>query len=205
MSKIFQHKIFSNYLPSTVYQGAYKFYNKEQLFSHVLQFNIFHHKLKFSFNFTIIIYPFPQWHLRSPISPLPSEGIQYATKSLLIYYFSNFSYHMSKIFQHKIFSNYLYHLQFIKVHINWVSFIIKNNYFRMLCSLIHPITNWNLVSILPLLHIPSPSGTLGVRYLPVSTAIRRYPVCSKTTTHLWPGSIELGQHTTSSVRTVFNS
>ena len=42
-----------NYLLSTVYQGAYKlvlFYNKEQLFSHVLQFNIFHHKLKFSFN-----------------------------------------------------------------------------------------------------------------------------------------------------------
>lgn len=60
-----------NYLLSTVYQGAYKlglFYNKEQLFSHVLQFNIFHHKLKFSFNFTIITYPFSQWHLRSSIS-----------------------------------------------------------------------------------------------------------------------------------------
>ena len=71
MSKIFQHEIFSNYLPSTVYQGAYKlglFYIKEQLFSHALQLNTFHHKLKFSFNFTIIIYPFPQWHLRSPIS-----------------------------------------------------------------------------------------------------------------------------------------
>ena len=76
--------MFSNYLPSTVYQGAYTFYNKEQLFSHVLQFNIFHHKLKFSFNFTINLYPFPQWHLRSPISPLPSEGIQYAVKPLLI-------------------------------------------------------------------------------------------------------------------------